>query len=112
MSLELLNEVRRKTASGEGISSSEALALLRLEDPDIYDVFAMTNRLRHMHKGNKIRFCSIINAKSNLCAEDCGFCSQAKNSTADIPKYTMLAPEKIVEGAVAMEKAGAHEYSI
>ena len=112
MSLGLLDDIRMKIGSGEDVSPSEALALLQLEDPDVYDLFAITNRLRHTHKGNKIRFCSIINAKSNLCAEDCGFCSQAKNSTAEIPKYTMLPPEKIVEGAVAMEKAGAHEYSI
>ncbi len=112
MSMQFIHEIRIKTENGEGISPSDALKILRLEDPDIYDLFAISNRLRHRYKGNKIRFCSIINAKSNLFAEDCGFCSQAKNSTAEIPKYTMLRPEEIIEGAVAMERAGAHEYSI
>lgn len=40
----------------------------------------------------------IINTKSGLCPEDCGYCSQSIISEAPIDKYAWLTQEKIVEG--------------
>jgi len=48
-----------------------------------------------------------MNAKSGLCPEDCGYCSQSKISTADIPKYNLLSRDKLLEGArLAAEQTG------
>ena len=41
----------------------------------------------------------LMNAKSGLCPEDCSYCSQSKNSKAEIPKYNFLSRDKILEGA-------------
>jgi biotin synthase len=47
----------------------------------------------------------LINAKSGLCPEDCGYCSQSKVSTADIPRYNILSREKLLDGArIAFER--------
>lgn len=41
----------------------------------------------------------ILNAKSGLCPENCGYCSQSVLSTAPINSYRMVDKETILEGA-------------
>ena len=54
--------------------------------------------------------CSLVNAKSGGCAEDCGFCAQSKYAEADTPMHAMMEPEQILEHARAAEAAGAHRF--
>ena len=54
--------------------------------------------------------CSLVNAKSGGCAEDCGFCAQSRYADADTPMHAMMDPEQILEHARAAEQAGAHRF--
>jgi biotin synthase len=54
--------------------------------------------------------CSLVNAKSGGCAEDCGFCAQSRFAEADTPMHAMMSPEEILEHARAAEAAGAHRF--
>jgi biotin synthase len=54
--------------------------------------------------------CSLVNAKSGGCAEDCGFCAQSKYADAETPMHAMMEPEQILEHARAAEQAGAHRF--
>src|SRR5439155_1411483 len=56
-------------------------------------------RVRRAHYGRKVKLNMLVNAKSGICPEDCGYCSQSIVSTADVPKYPMLSRETLVEGA-------------
>ena len=54
--------------------------------------------------------CSLVNAKSGGCAEDCGFCAQSKYADAETPMHAMMEPEQMLEHARAAEAAGAHRF--
>jgi biotin synthase len=54
--------------------------------------------------------CSLVNAKSGGCAEDCGFCAQSRFAEAETPMHAMMEPEQILEHARAAEAAGAHRF--
>src|SRR5881227_171499 len=54
--------------------------------------------------------CSLVNAKSGGCAEDCGFCAQSRFADAETPMHEMMEPEQILEHARAAEAAGAHRF--
>ena len=54
--------------------------------------------------------CSLVNAKSGGCAEDCGFCAQSRFAEAETPMHAMMSPEQILEHARAAEAAGAHRF--
>jgi biotin synthase len=54
--------------------------------------------------------CSLVNAKSGGCAEDCGFCAQSKYAEAETPMHAMMEPEQILEHARAAQAAGAHRF--
>jgi biotin synthase len=54
--------------------------------------------------------CSLVNAKSGGCAEDCGFCAQSRFAEAETPMHAMMSAEQILEHAKAAEAAGAHRF--
>src|SRR5436305_473610 len=54
--------------------------------------------------------CSLVNAKSGGCAEDCGFCAQSRFAESETPLHAMMDPEQILEHARAAEAAGAHRF--
>src|SRR2546421_2004354 len=56
--------------------------------------------------------CSLVNAKSGGCAEDCGFCAQSRFAEAETPMHAMMEPEQILEHARAAEAAGAHRFCL
>src|SRR5438034_6786405 len=67
-------------------------------------------RARVERFGDSTAMCSLVNAKSGGCAEDCGFCAQSKYAEAPTPMHGMLNPEQILEHAKAAEAAGAHRF--
>ena len=60
--------------------------------------------------GDATDMCSLVNAKSGGCAEDCGFCAQSRYAEADTPMHAMMEPDQILEHARAAEAAGAHRF--
>jgi biotin synthase len=93
------------------ISPEEALTLGRLTDRD--DIEALIERAwsaRVERFGDSTDMCSLVNAKSGGCAEDCGFCAQSRFAEAETPLHAMMEPEQILEHAKAAEAAGAHRF--
>src|ERR1700754_1539553 len=93
------------------ISPDEALALGRLTEPA--EIEALVERaweVRQENFGDSTDMCSLVNAKSGGCAEDCGFCAQSRYADADTVMHAMMEPEQILEHARAAEAAGAHRF--
>jgi len=93
------------------ISFEEALALGELRDRD--EITALVERaweVRSERFGDSTDLCSLVNAKSGGCAEDCGFCAQSRYADSDTPMHPMMEPEQILEHARAAEAAGAHRF--
>ena len=93
------------------ISPEEALALGSLEDPSAIE--ALVQRawdVRRDRFADSTDMCSLVNAKSGGCAEDCGFCAQSRYAEADTPLHAMMEPEQLLEHALAAEAAGAHRF--
>ena len=104
--------IREKAISGVGIDAPDALAVLNLRQEKLWQLLDITEEVRRRFKGDGIRLCSIVNAKSGLCSEDCSFCSQSIRSRADIKKYPLLEEEEIVRAAGEAKARGAREFSI
>ncbi len=65
---------------------------------------------REKHFGRKVMVHVLNNVQNGLCPEDCGYCSQSKDSTASIRKYPMKSDNEILAEAEAAWKAGATRY--
>ena len=73
---------------------------------------AAANHIRLHYKGEDVSLCSIINAKSGLCSEDCAFCSQSLHANTKVPEYSLVKKEKVLQEALDAKEAGAHKYGI
>src|SRR5215831_2610922 len=93
------------------ISCEEALALGEINDhAQIEALVERAWRARRERFGDSTDMCSLVNAKSGGCAEDCGFCAQSRFAEAQTPMHAMMDPEQILEHARAAEAAGAHRF--
>jgi biotin synthase len=93
------------------ITREEARRLGEIEDHA--EIEALVERAwsaRMQRFGDSTDMCSLVNAKSGGCAEDCGFCAQSRFADAETPMHAMMSPEQILEHAQAAEAAGAHRF--
>src|SRR5256714_4973824 len=93
------------------ITRAEASRLGEIEDHG--QIEALVERAwqaRVEHFADSTDMCSLVNAKSGGCAEDCGFCAQSRFAEAETPMHAMMDPEQVLEHARAAEAAGAHRF--
>ncbi len=98
--------------AGQGLTPREALEFTALTDDSIYDIIAVTEKVRRKHKSTEVNLCSIVNAKSGLCREDCSFCSQSARYSTGVPEYPMKPASELVKAAREAAQRGAREFSI
>jgi len=93
------------------ITREEALALGEISGhAEIEALVERAWEARQERFGDSTDLCSLVNAKSGGCAEDCGFCAQSRFADAETPMHAMMEPEQILEHARAAEAAGAHRF--
>ena len=93
------------------ITPQEALALGELSEPAAIEALVERAWQARVERfGDSTDMCSLVNAKSGGCAEDCGFCAQSRHAEADTPMHAMMEPEQMLEHARAAEAAGAHRF--
>ncbi len=98
--------------AGTPLTANEALEVLQADDAEILNLLAAAFLVRRHFFGRRVQLYFLLNAKSGLCPEDCGYCSQSKVSTADIPQYNLLTREKLLAGAQAAAKRKAKTYCL
>ena len=98
--------------AGHHLSREEALGVLDAPDDELLELLAAAFRVRRQFFGRRVQLYFLMNAKSGLCPEDCGYCSQSKVSSAEIPRYNLLQPERLFEGAEMAAQSGAKTYCI
>ena len=93
------------------ITREEAVRLGEIEDrAEIEALIERAWAARVERFEDSTDMCSLVNAKSGGCAEDCGFCAQSRFAEAETPMHAMMSPEQILEHAKAAEAAGAHRF--
>ena len=69
-------------------------------------------RLKLRHRGLKMGLCTISNARSGACSEDCAFCAQSNAAGAAAPVYPIKSKDVLVREAESAMKSGASRFSI
>jgi biotin synthase len=101
-----------RVLDGYSLSADEALSILRADDDELLDILAAAFKIRRRWFGKTVQLYFLMNAKSGLCPEDCHYCSQSKDSTAEISKYNILSREKLLDGARVAAERGSKTYCI
>ena len=108
----LIQRLREHDYSRGGIDRDTAMEVTRLGGIDLWDLFAIANRVRHEQVGDEIHLCGIVNAKSGHCPEDCKFCAQSRYYTTGIQTYPLLEPTEIEAAAERAADQGAGRFGI
>ncbi|MFN0198768.1 MAG: biotin synthase BioB [Planctomycetaceae bacterium] len=106
------HELAERVLQGEELTRDEALAIVNSPDAELLDLLAAAYKVRRQHFGRKVHLYYLKNAKSGLCPEDCGYCSQSIISEAPIERYALLNTEKLMAGARQAAANQARTYCI
>src|SRR5690625_2557156 len=68
--------------------------VLRSSDDQLLELVAATSKVRRTFFGNQVKVNYLVNIKSGLCPEDCGYCSQRLGSETDVLKYPWLPADE------------------
>jgi biotin synthase len=104
---ELLPAITAKALNGGRVDRDELLAVLASSDDDLLDVIAAAGRVRRTFFGRRVKLNYLVNMKSGMCPEDCGYCSQRLGSTAEILKYSWIDANEATQHAQCAIDAGA-----
>jgi len=109
---QLITAITARIIQGGEITAEEALRLSTATGTDRYALFMAASLVKEHFVGSSVSLCSIINAKSGRCAENCAFCAQSAHHSSDVPVYSLVDEESLVAGAVAAEQCGSICYGI
>ena len=93
------------------IDGDTALDILNINNIDFPMLLGFANKLRVKTQGEKIRICTIMNAKSGACSEDCAFCVQSVHSKIKSEIYPLKDGE-IISETYTNSPAHAHCFGV
>ncbi|MDY5051370.1 MAG: biotin synthase BioB [Candidatus Mucispirillum faecigallinarum] len=105
----MTKQIKDKIINGMDITYNEALSLINAPFDELLNC---ADEIREHFCKNIFDVCSIINAKSGRCSEDCKFCAQSAHYKTDISEYPLLDKDKIVKEALYMAEKGVLRFSI
>ncbi|MBF8417532.1 biotin synthase BioB [Heyndrickxia coagulans] len=101
-----------KVIEGYVIREEEAREILTVSDHEVLALVHGAYQIRRHFYGKKVKLNLIINAKSGLCPEDCGYCAQSIKAATKIDRYPLVSKQTIVEGAKEAKKNKIGTYCI
>ncbi len=104
-----LRALKQRIIAGGRAEREDVELLLRA---DLSELCAAADEIRAARCGNGFDLCSIINAKSGRCGEDCKFCAQSAKYGANAEHYPLLSAERIVKAAKRSCELGAVRFSV
>ncbi|MBE3585136.1 MAG: biotin synthase BioB [Thermoanaerobacter sp.] len=105
-------EIKSKVLEGEGLTREEAFALAGWPSEKLGELLDLSRQVRQRFGGREVELCSIINARSGLCSEDCRFCAQSSRYRTGASTYPLIGADEALEKARRMEAAGARRFAL
>ena len=106
----IYSRLAERSLRDEPPGPEDALWILDGEDVELLSLLQAASEPRRRHFGRKVMVHILNNVQSGLCPEDCGYCSQSRDSSAEIRKYPLKSDEDILAEAERAARAGASRY--
>jgi len=105
-----IQQILSSVLSGTHIDRKTALKLASENDQEA--LWNAADQARRYFHSSRFSLCSIINAKSGKCSEDCRFCAQSAQYHTDIDEYDIVDPDLALEIAEDNNHHGVHRLSL
>ncbi|MDU9047545.1 MAG: biotin synthase BioB [Candidatus Electrothrix sp. Rat3] len=103
-------KIAEQVLAGASVDPETACALARSADQQ--SLWAAADELRCHLMGNRFHLCSIINARSGNCTENCRFCAQSARYHTGATTYGLIDREQAINLALDNETHGVHRLSL
>lgn len=110
MNIEQIEALKTRVLAGGQITQEEALALSETDEKET--LYTAADQIRAHFSGRKIDMCSIMNAQSGRCSEDCKWCSQSRHFKTGVPEYNLVSEEEGVKMAQENSRQGVGRFSL
>ncbi len=104
-----VNELTTEVLNGKAITREEALFLYK---QPLSELCESADKIRRHFCANRFDICTIVNAKSGSCSENCQFCAQSAHNHTGAATYPLLSKEEIVAQAKWNHEQGVLRYSL
>ena len=105
-----LISIRNKAVKGEDVSIEEALYLYDYNDKEA--LYEAAHYISQECASDLFDMCSIINAKSGKCSENCKWCAQSAHFKTAAEIYSFVGKEECLRHAQYNEKQGINRFSL
>ncbi len=103
------NEYLNKIIHGGEITKQEALMLY---DTPLDELCNCADKIRKHFCSDKFDICTIINAKSGKCSENCKYCAQSSFYNTCVEEYPLISPKEAAKQAKNNYNRGVLRFSI
>jgi len=108
----IMERLKNRAIQKKRLRFNEAQSLYEAGCENPFRLMACATEIREHFKGKRISLCSIVNAKSGICPEDCKFCAQSAHYHTGAPVYDLIPSGEIIQKAQDAKEWGAHYFSI
>lgn len=99
-----MNTLASQVIQGKKLTENEALELINTAEKETFELLASANKIKQHFKGNKVKLCAIVNAKSGKCSENCSFCAQSGHHKTNVASYPLMTDQEILQSAKLAEE--------
>ncbi len=110
--LQKADKLTEQVLGGTPPSTEQGIDILLSSGSEYTRYMSGAHYLKEESFGNVVRLCSIINAKSGRCMENCAFCAQSAHHKSSPPVYPLKSYDEIIAGAERAQEEGSHCYGI
>lgn len=94
------------------LTPSELLQLVTIPDHALAGLWAGAQLIRTHFFGSSIHLCTICNAKSGRCSEDCHYCAQSARFDTHVEAYPLLSPQQMVHDGLLAAHSPINRYAV
>ena len=105
-----LDEALAKGLEGTPLTVDEAMALNDSVSTDA--LCDAADQVRQRWMCDVIDTCSIVNARSGRCSEDCKWCAQSRHHSTGIAEYEYIPREDLIEAVRMNDAVGVRRFSM
>ena len=106
----MIEKLKQHVLAG-GLLNEEQANILAAS-PDKEALYEAARQITRHFMGNKFDTCSIINAKSGNCSEDCKWCAQSGHYTTNVTLYPLLPAEECIRHATYNRRQGIGRFAL
>ncbi len=111
----MYKKVLQQIVAGEPLCFDAAVELAsaaKESEENLQQLLATADELRQKLHGSSFDLCSIVNARSGKCSENCKFCAQSAHYDVEVESYDVVDLGKVSALAYENEMFGVRRFSL